>query len=55
MGLNPREIRHLRLAEEKGLGTCGLNQIKIVGEPIERVQRKFTKSPLSGLLTRLNI
>jgi len=55
MGLNPRGIRHLRLAEEKGLGTCDLNQIKIVGEPIERVQRKFVKSPLSGLLTRLNI
>lgn len=51
MGVSPTTVKHLRLAERKGLGTCDLNQIKVLGEPIEKVKRKFRKSILSGFLS----
>ena len=53
MGIPPREVKHLLLAEKKGLGTCDLNQIEIVGEPMERVKKKFERSMLSGFLAHL--
>jgi uncharacterized protein (DUF362 family) len=53
MGIPPSEVKHLLLAEEKGLGTSDLNQIEILGEPIERVRKKFKRSILSGFLTHL--
>jgi uncharacterized protein (DUF362 family) len=45
MGVSPETVKHLRHAEEKGLGTCDLNQIEVVGEPIENVRKKFRRSP----------
>jgi len=53
MGISPREVRHLRFAEEKGLGTCDLSQIDVLGEPIERVRKRFKRSILSKFLTSL--
>jgi len=53
MGVQPESVKHLRLAEEKGLGTCDLRQIKIVGEPIERVRKKFRRSLSSKVLRYL--
>ena len=53
IGIQPTEVKHLILAEKKGLGTCDLNQIEIVGEPIERVRKKFKRSILSSFLTHL--
>jgi len=53
MGIDPREVRHLVLAERKGLGTLRLDDIEVVGEPIERVARKFRRSLLSKLLSWL--
>ena len=53
MGVQPEDVKHLRLAEKKGLGTCDLNQIKIVGEPLESVRKKFRRSTLSKFLTHL--
>lgn len=53
MGIPPRDVKHLLLAEKKGLGTCDLNQIKIVGEPIERVRKNFRRSILYSFLTHL--
>jgi len=53
MGIPPSEVKHLRLAEEKGLGTTDLNQIEVVGEPIEGVKKKFKRSILSGFLIHL--
>ncbi|MGC8849305.1 MAG: DUF362 domain-containing protein [Candidatus Bathyarchaeia archaeon] len=47
------EVKHLRYAMEKGLGTCHLDQIEIIGEPIERVRRKFRRSILSKFLNQL--
>lgn len=41
MGIPPDSVKHLRLAEERGLGTCDLKQIEILGEPIERVKKNF--------------
>lgn len=51
MGVSPTKVEHLCLAEKKGLGTCDLNQIKVLGEPIEKVKRKFRKSILLGFLS----
>jgi len=53
MGIPPADVKYLLLAEKKGLGTSDLNQIEIVGEPIERVRKKFKRSILSGFLTYL--
>jgi len=44
MGIQPIDVKHLVLAEKKGLGTCNLNEITVVGEPIENVKRKFQRS-----------
>jgi len=53
MGVPPDSVKHLRLAEEKGIGTCDLRRIKIVGEPIERVRKKFRRSLSSRVLRYL--
>jgi len=45
MGVSPETVEHLRHAKEKGLGTCDLNKIEVVGEPIEKVRKKFRRSP----------
>lgn len=52
MGISPTEVKHLVLAEKKGLGTCRLENIEVIGEPIERVRRKFHRSLLSFFLSR---
>jgi len=41
MGVPPKSVRHLRFAEDKGLGTCDLKKITVLGEPIEAVKRRF--------------
>lgn len=51
MGIPPERIKHLRLAEDRGLGTRNLKKIKILGEPIENVKKKFKTSLLSRFLT----
>jgi uncharacterized protein (DUF362 family) len=54
MGIPPNEVKHLRYAEEKGLGTCNLNKINVIGEPIEKVRRNFKRSIVSRLLYHLS-
>jgi uncharacterized protein (DUF362 family) len=49
MSIPPRTVKHLRLAEERGLGTCNLEQIEILGEPLEKVRRRFKTSFVSRL------
>lgn len=51
MGIRPEEVKHLVLAARKGLGTLRLEEIEVVGEPIEGVARKFRRSLLSKLLS----
>jgi uncharacterized protein (DUF362 family) len=53
MGIEPTEVKHLVLAEKKGLGTSNLEEITILGEPIEKVKRKFNRSLSSRLLVHL--
>ncbi len=53
MGIPPASVKHLRLAEKKGLGTCDLEQISVLGEPIEKVKRKFRRSLASKLLVHI--
>jgi uncharacterized protein (DUF362 family) len=50
MGIPPESVKHLRLAEERGLGTCNLKEITILGEPIEKIKKKFRTSFLSKFL-----
>ncbi|MEM3554127.1 MAG: DUF362 domain-containing protein [Candidatus Bathyarchaeia archaeon] len=50
MGISPTEVEHLVLAEKKGLGTCQLKNIEVIGEPIEKVKRKFRRSISSKIL-----
>jgi uncharacterized protein (DUF362 family) len=53
MGIPPTDVKHLLLAEKKGLGTCDLKEITIVGEPVENVKRKFRRAFSSKLLVHL--
>jgi len=53
MDIDPTEVKHLLLAEKKGLGTCNLKQITVVGQSIEDVKRKFRRSLSSKLLVHL--
>lgn len=50
MGISPTEVKHLLLAEKKGLGTCRLKEITVLGEPIEKVKRKFNRTLSSKVL-----
>lgn len=49
MCIAPESVKHLRLAEEKGLGTYRLEHIQVLGEPIEKVRRKFKTSLIARL------
>ncbi|MEM3627218.1 MAG: DUF362 domain-containing protein [Candidatus Bathyarchaeia archaeon] len=51
MGISPTDVKHLVLAEKKGLGTCRLEKINVVGESIEAVKRVFRRSFSSRLLS----
>jgi uncharacterized protein (DUF362 family) len=53
MMMPPEDVKHLRLAEEKGLGTNNLSQIEILGEPIEKVRKKFRRAILSKFLSHI--
>jgi uncharacterized protein (DUF362 family) len=53
MGIPPEDVKHLLLAEKKGLGTCHLENITVLGEPIEAVKRKFHRSLASKLLMHI--
>lgn len=53
MGLSPQDVKHLRLAQEKGLGICDLTRIKVLGAPIEKVRREFKRSRFSRFLAYL--
>jgi len=50
MGIEPTEVKHLVLAEKKGLGTNNLEKITTLGENIEKVKRKFQRSLFSKVL-----
>jgi uncharacterized protein (DUF362 family) len=41
MGIDYRNVKYLQLAEERGLGISNIDEIKIIGESIEKVKKKF--------------
>jgi uncharacterized protein (DUF362 family) len=52
MGIDPNEIKHLKLAYEKGLGELDLREIEIRGEALEDVITKFKRpSTFNGRVT----
>ena len=53
MGISPTDVKHIVLAEKQGLGTCNLDKITVLGEPIEKVRRKFSRSLSSRLLAHI--
>ena len=50
MDIPPESVKHLRLAEESGLGICHLDRIHVVGEPVEKVKKKFRTSFVTKLV-----
>jgi len=53
MDIAPEDVKHLLMAEKKGLGTCRLANITVLGEPIEAVKRKFRRSLAAKLLVHI--
>jgi uncharacterized protein (DUF362 family) len=53
MGVNIDNVKHIKLAAQKKLGTCNLEQIRIVGEPLEKVKRNFKPSISSHFMSKL--
>ncbi len=45
MGIDPREVQHLRLAAEGGLGTIDLGEIEVIGDP-GPFRRRYTNELL---------
>ncbi len=39
-GIPAESVIHLRLVEETGIGTCNLRRIEIIGESVEKMQKK---------------
>ena len=54
MGINVDNIKHIKLAAKKELGTCNLDQIRILGESLEKVKRKFKPSFTSHFMSRFS-
>lgn len=46
MGVSPMNVKHLVHSMKKGLGTCDLGQITIIGESLDKVSKKFRRSPI---------
>jgi hypothetical protein len=44
MDFKPEEVPLTQAAARRGLGTCKPDEIKIVGEPLNRVRRRFMRS-----------
>ncbi len=45
MGVDPTQVKYLRLAEERGLGTSNLDEIEIRGRSIREVAKRFRLPP----------
>ncbi|MFX1519184.1 MAG: DUF362 domain-containing protein [Promethearchaeota archaeon] len=44
MGFDANKIRHIQFAAQKGFGTTDLQKIEVLGEPIQKVFRKFKEA-----------
>jgi len=52
MDFDPKKVEHIVLAAKKRLGICDLDRIKVLGEPIEKVKKKFKPSFSMKILSR---
>jgi uncharacterized protein (DUF362 family) len=43
MGFDPHEVRHVQMAAERGLGTGDLDRIRVLGDSIESVRKRFSR------------
>ncbi|MHA1338580.1 MAG: DUF362 domain-containing protein [Promethearchaeota archaeon] len=43
IGYSINECKYLKYCAQKGLGVCDLNKIKIIGDPISSVYKKFRR------------
>jgi uncharacterized protein (DUF362 family) len=43
MGVNPESVGHLKLAEERGLGTCNLSEVTVLGEEVESLRKEYRR------------
>jgi uncharacterized protein (DUF362 family) len=44
MGIPPSTVQHLRYAAQKGLGILDLDEIQVLGEPINQVRQRFSRT-----------
>jgi hypothetical protein len=44
MGFDATKIKHIHYAAQKGFGTTDLRKIKVLGESIQKVSRKFKEA-----------
>ena len=54
MGFNPVEIRHIKLAEEKGLGEIKPEKITLIGKKVEEVGRTFRRAKQTKIERKLS-
>jgi hypothetical protein len=52
IGFNIKKAEHIALATKKGLGTCDMNRIRVIGKPIDTVRREFKPDFLTSLISR---
>jgi len=52
MGFDPDEIPYLKLAREVGFGTTDRDKIEVVGEPLEKIAKKFKPPPMDLVPTK---
>lgn len=45
MGIDPKKVTHIRLASKRGLGVGKIQNIEILGDPVESVRRDFKLPP----------
>jgi len=48
MGHDPKEIEHIKIASELGLGEINVDRIKILGVPLEKAKHPFEPAPLGA-------
>jgi uncharacterized protein (DUF362 family) len=44
MGIPPSTVQHLRYAAQKGLGILDLEEIQVLGKPINQVRQRFSRT-----------
>jgi uncharacterized protein (DUF362 family) len=55
MGFDPLDIRFLKIAEDRGFGECDVSRIKVIGDDISGLRRKYSISGIRRMLGRLSI